>query len=180
MRCLTGNALAFMLALLLLCILPGQAQSASSSEEKMWISRQEIVNLRDRALKLQIRYHNLRLKVKNLESSSKGLTFLLEDLRVELQTSQNRITGLNSDILGLKTQLVDSLKKSQDLEASLTALESNYKALSSTFLQYQKEAEKQIRAEKAKAMTAIILAWIFGGVSAIFGTMYGIERFILK
>jgi hypothetical protein len=59
-------------------------------------------------------------------------------------------------------------------------LESNYRALSSTFLQYQKEAEKQIRAEKAKALTAKILAWGFGILSAVFGAMWGIEHFILK
>jgi hypothetical protein len=47
-------------------------------------------------------------------------------------------------------------------------------------LQYQKEAEKQIKIEKSKAKTSEALAWVFGGIAILFGTMYGVERFILK
>jgi hypothetical protein len=70
--------------------------------------------------------------------------------------------------------------KSQTLEKNLVSLENDYKTLYDSFLAYQKEAEKQIRAEKAKAKTASIIAWITGISSVIFCTLWGIEHFLIK
>jgi predicted nucleic acid-binding Zn-ribbon protein len=175
-----GKKLVFISAFALLFSLPVLSQSASPSPKVITISEKDYQNMRDRVLLLQISYQSLKLRVQNLQSSSQELMNQLDDLRIELQTSQSLIIDLSSDIKNLKTQLGDSLKKSRELGRTLIDLENNYKSLHESFLAYQKAAEKEIKAEKAKATIAIIIAWVSGLASILFGSMYLLEHFFTK
>jgi hypothetical protein len=66
------------------------------------------------------------------------------------------------------------------LEKTLVTLEHDYKTLYDSFLKYQKEADKQIQAERAKGRVATILAWILGSLASIMGGLYLFERFLIK
>lgn len=172
--------LVFILAFLLALCFSGPLYPQDVSGDTAQISKSELNSLLTRMLVLQVKYQRLQEKVQSLKTDSQNLLKELEGLRIELEDSKKQIAELRECIADLNNQLEISLQTSKDLRRDLQNLETNYKDLYNSFLLYQKEAERQLNAEKGMRKITTFLSWLFGGTTILFGVLYVVERFVSK
>lgn len=172
--------LVFILAFLLALCFLGPLYPQDASGATVPISKSDLNSLLTRMLVLQVKYQRLQEKVQSLKTDSQPLLKELEDLRAELDSSKKHIDELKICIEDLNSQLELSSQASKDLRQNLQNLETNYKELYSSFLLYQKEAERELASKKGKRKIATFLSWILGGTTGLFAVLYIIERFVSK